>query len=214
MASASETAYRALVRARASCRTSGASRPSSRSVRSPIASRPSPAPPRSTDDLDDLRAIPWVFAWAQARVNLPGWFGLGSGLAAVADAKGGRDRLRRMFRDWPFFTSFIENAELSLAKADVDIAELYLARGDRPDLAGTIRDELALTTRLVLAVTGHDRLLDCKPELQQAIELRNPYVDALSFMQLRFLAERQTARRDRLVQATISGVAAGLQNTG
>ena len=119
-----------------------------------------------------------------------------------------------MFRDWPFFTSFVENAELSLAKADLDIAELYLARGDRPDFAEAIRAELSLTTRMVLLVTGHDRLLDCKPELQRAIELRNPYVDALSFMQLRFLSERPTAGRDRLVQATISGVAAGLQNTG
>jgi phosphoenolpyruvate carboxylase len=119
-----------------------------------------------------------------------------------------------MFRDWPFFTSFLENAELSLAKADLDIAELYLARGERPEVAAALRDELALTTRLVLAVTGHDRLLDCKPELQRAIELRNPYVDALSFLQLRFLGERPTARTDRLIQATISGVAAGLQNTG
>ena len=119
-----------------------------------------------------------------------------------------------MFRDWPFFTALIENAELSLAKADADIAEAYLARGERDDLAQAIRDEFARTCDLVLAVTGHGRLLDCKPELQRAIELRNPYVDALSFLQLRFLNEPRGAAADRLVHATISGVAAGLQNTG
>ncbi len=96
-----------------------------------------------------------------------------------------------MFRDWPFFTALIENAELSLAKADADIAEAYLARGERDDLARAIRDEFARTSDLVLAVAGHGRLLDCKPELQRAIELRNPYVDALSFLQLRFLNEHR-----------------------
>ena len=214
MAAASEAAYSALVRAPGFVAYFRSVTPIAQIGSLPIASRPVARSARTTDDLDDLRAIPWVFAWAQARVNLPGWFGLGSGLEAVAGSRAGRDRLRRMFRDWPFFTSFMENAELSLAKADLDIAELYLARGDRPEVARVIRDELALTVRLVLAVTGHDRLLDCKPELQRAIELRNPYVDALSFLQLRFLGERPNARTDRLIQATISGVAAGLQNTG
>jgi phosphoenolpyruvate carboxylase len=214
MAAASEEAYRGLVRAPGFVAFFRSVTPIAQIGSLPIASRPVARSARTTDELDDLRAIPWVFAWAQARVNLPGWFGLGSGLAAVADPRGGLDRLRRMFRDWPFFTSFMENAELSLAKADLDIAELYLARGERPEVTAAIRDELALTVSLVLAVTGHDRLLDCKPELQRAIELRNPYVDALSLLQLRFLAERPTARTDHLIQATISGVAAGLQNTG
>jgi phosphoenolpyruvate carboxylase len=214
MAGASEEAYRDLVRAPGFVPFFRAVTPIEQIGSLPIASRPVARSASSEDDLDDLRAIPWVFAWTQARVNLPGWFGLGRGLEAVAERPGGRDRLRRMFRDWPFFTSFIENAELSLAKADLDIAELYLARGDRPGVAAAIVDELSRTTRLVLLVTGHDRLLDCKPELQRAIELRNPYVDALSFLQLRFLAERPTAARDRLIQSTISGVAAGLQNTG
>ncbi|MGH2595283.1 MAG: phosphoenolpyruvate carboxylase, partial [Actinomycetota bacterium] len=92
--------------------------------------------------------------------------------------------------------------------------ELYLARGDRPDLAAAIRDELARSTDLVLQVTGHTRLLDGKPDLRRAIEYRNPYVDALSFLQVRFLGEPASERTERLVQATISGVAAGLQNTG
>ena len=178
----------------------------------PIASRPVARGVGQADELDDLRAIPWVFAWSQSRVNLPGWYGLGAGLEAVAGTRGGLATLRAMFRDWPFFTALIENAELSLAKADPSIAELYLARGDRDDLAGDIREEMARTRELVLSVAGHPRLLDCRPELQQAVELRNPYVDALSFLQLRFLDGR--GRAERLVQATVNGVAAGLRNTG
>jgi phosphoenolpyruvate carboxylase len=178
----------------------------------PIASRPVSRGVGGKAQLDDLRAIPWVFAWGQSRVNLPGWYGLGTGLEAVARTPNGLATLRAMFREWPFFTAMIENAELSLAKADAGIAELYLARGEREDLAADIRTELARTSDLVLAVAGHPRLLDCRPDLQQAVELRNPYVDALSFLQLRFLDGR--GRAERLVQATVNGVAAGLRNTG
>ncbi len=180
----------------------------------PIASRPTS---RGIDDmtgLEDLRAIPWVFAWGQSRINLTGWYGLGTGLAEVAHRRGGIGRLRAMARDWPFFSTLLDNAELSLAKADPTIARRYLARGGRADLTATILDEMARTTELVLSVTGHARLLDGRPDLQRAIEYRNPYVDALSFLQIRCLGERPTARTERLVQASISGVAAGLQNTG
>ena len=180
----------------------------------PIASRPVARGMDASTDLDDLRAIPWVFAWSQSRVNLTGWYGLGAGLAAVTARRGGLGRLRAMAKAWPFFATLLENAELSLAKADPAIAELYLARSDRPDLVAAIREELARTTELVLSVSGHANLLDGKPDLQRAIEYRNPYVDALSFLQVRFLHEPATERTERLVQATISGVAAGLQNTG
>jgi len=180
----------------------------------PIASRPTS---RGIDDataLEDLRAIPWVFAWGQSRINLTGWYGLGAGLAEVSTRRGGITTLRAMARDWPFFATLLDNAELSLAKADPAIAALYLARGQRPDLTATILDEMVRTTELVLSVTGHTRLLDGRPDLQRAIEFRNPYVDALSFLQIRFLDERPSARTERLIQASISGVAAGLQNTG
>ena len=180
----------------------------------PIASRPIARGVDASTELDDLRAIPWVFAWGQSRVNLTGWYGLGAGLAAVTSHRGGLGRLRAMARDWPFFATLLENAELSLAKADPSIAALYLARGDRPDLVSAINDELARTTELVLTVSGHADLLDGKPDLQRAIEYRNPYVDALSFLQVRFLQGASTPKTERLVQATISGVAAGLQNTG
>jgi phosphoenolpyruvate carboxylase len=180
----------------------------------PIASRPVSRGVDAAMGLDDLRAIPWVFAWSQSRVNLTGWYGLGTGLGAVVSERGGLARLRAMAEGWPFFQTLLENAELSLAKADRAIADLYLARGGRRDLTKAIREELTLTTELVLEITGQDRLLNARADLQRAIEFRNPYVDALSFLQVRFLDERATARTERLIQATISGVAAGLQNTG
>ncbi len=180
----------------------------------PIASRPVARGLDAAAELDDLRAIPWVFAWSQSRINLTSWYGLGTGLAAVAARRGGRDRLREMASTWPFFATLLENAELSLAKTDVAIADRYLARGDRPELAREIRAELRRTTDLVLEATGHAQLLDGRPGLQRAIELRNPYVDALSLLQVRLLDARPSARTERLIQATISGVAAGLQNTG
>lgn len=212
MANRSREVYETLVRAAGFVRFFRRVTPIAQISTLPIASRPVARGIGEADELDDLRAIPWVFAWGQSRVNLPGWFGLGTGLDAVAGERGGRATLRAMFRDWPFFTALIENAELSLAKADPAIAELYLARGERDDLAAAIRDEMARTTELVLEVAGHPELLDCRPELQRAVELRNPYVDALSFLQLRFLDGR--GRAERLVQATVNGVAAGLRNTG
>ena len=159
-------------------------------------------------DLADLRAIPWVFAWSQTRLNLPGWYGLGSGLAAVGDI----DRLRDMYRSWPLFGSLMDNAEMSLAKTDRSIASRYLALGGRDDL----------TMRLVLEVTGHDRLLADRLVLSRAVTLRDPYVDALSYLQLRALAALRSAGSDpadhdqleRLLLLSVNGVAAGLQNTG
>lgn len=179
----------------------------------------------SVESLEDLRAIPWVFAWTQARVNLTGWFGLGTAMDAVGDV----DRLKRAYAEWPLFTTMLDNVEMSLAKTDDRIARRYLELGDRDDLAAMVLDELALTTKWVLEVTGHDRLLSGRRVLGRAVELRNPYVDALSFIQLRALrALRDTAVRDgaddgavldveqaqRLLLLSVNGIAAGLQNTG
>ena len=172
-------------------------------------------------DLADLRAIPWVFAWSQTRMNLPGWFGLGSGLAAVADADG-PDVLRRAYREWPLFRVLLENAEMSLAKTDRLIGARYLALGGREDLTKMVLAEYDLTRRLVLTVTGHDRLLANRHVLSRAVSLRDPYVDALSYLQLRALAalrdtdpqDDERERLERLLLLTVNGVAAGLQNTG
>jgi len=180
-----------------------------------IASRP--ARRAAGRSLEDLRAIPWVFAWSQMRLNLPGWYGIGSGLAAAP-----LDELRRAYAEWPLFNATLDNAEMSLAKTDRRIAERYLALGDRPDLAAMVLREYDLTMEWVLAVTGHRRLLEDRRVLSWAIELRNPYVDALSHLQLRGLRamrDRGTSRADRaraerVFQLTVNGVAAGLQNTG
>ena len=185
--------------------------------------------PGAARSLDDLRAIPWVFSWSQARLNLPGWYGLGSGLEAVGDLAA----LRAARAEWPLFTVLLENAEMSLAKADRRIAADYLALGDRPDLAARVLAEYDRTREWVLAVTGHTRLLEDRRVLGRAVQLRDPYVDALSFLQLRALrALRSEAgsgpssgpssdpggggRDDlqRLLLITVNGIAAGLQNTG
>jgi phosphoenolpyruvate carboxylase len=181
------------------------------------------SPTAATMDLDDLRAIPWVFAWSQTRMNLPGWFGLGSGLAAIAADPGGPQLLRRAYRDWPLFGVLVDNAEMSLAKTDRLIGARYLALGGRDDLAAMVLAEYDLTRRLVLEVTGHERLLADRPVLSRAVALRDPYVDALSYLQLRALtALRQSGDTpsdhstslERLLLLTVNGVAAGLQNTG
>ena len=191
------------------------SRPAKRGLNAPRGQ------PTAVMDLDDLRAIPWVFAWSQTRVNLPGWFGLGSGLAAIEADPDGTAVLRRAYREWPLFGVLLDNAEMSLAKTDRPIAARYLALGGRDDLTGLVLAEYDLTKRLVLAVTGHDRLLADRPVLSRAVALRDPYVDALSYLQLRALAalrapgeQSDRERLERLLLLTVNGVAAGLQNTG
>ena len=179
--------------------------------------------------LDDLRAIPWVFAWAQTRLNLPGWYGLGSGLAAVTSGPGGTAEARQAYREWPLLAVLLDGAEMSLAKTDRRMAVRHLTLGGREDLAGMVLAEFDLTRRLVLEVTGHDRLLADRLVLSRAVALRDPYVDALSYLQLRALTELRAlpsgagdgdaaaARREqlhRLLLLAVSGVAAGLQNTG
>lgn len=173
----------------------------------------------SVESLADLRAIPWVFAWTQARINLAGWFGLGTALEAVGD----EEVLRRAYEEWPLFRTLIDNVAMSLAKADARIARRYLALGDRDDLAGLVMDEMELTRSWVVRVTGGVELLGNKPVLQRAVKMRSPYVDALSLLQLRALrALRDDAatgspadpEQQRLLLLSVSGVAAGLQNTG
>lgn len=171
----------------------------------------------SVESLEDLRAIPWVFAWTQARINLAGWFGLGTALQAVGDVA----RLQAAYREWPLLHTMIDNVAMSLAKTDERIARQYLALGDRDDLATLVLDELRLTREWVEAITGGE-LLENKPILQRAVKLRSPYVDALSLLQLRALhtlrsdSTDDAARTDaqHLLLLSVSGVAAGLQNTG
>jgi phosphoenolpyruvate carboxylase len=191
-----------------------------------IGSRPARRGVTAAAGLDDLRAIPWVFAWAQTRVNLPGWFGLGSGLARAGeggqdgeDWEAGLPTLQDAYRNWPLLAVLLDNAEMSLAKTDRRIAARYLALGGREDLTAMVLDEYDLTRRLVLRVTGHDRLLADRRVLSRAVALRDPYVDALSLLQLRALTALRSGagereRLERLLLLTAGGIAAGLQNTG
>ncbi|WP_022900425.1 phosphoenolpyruvate carboxylase [Humibacter albus] len=176
----------------------------------------------SLESLEDLRAIPWVFAWTQARINLAGWFGLGSALAAVGDEK----LLQDAYRDWPLFRTLIENVEMSLAKTDDRLARRYLELGDRNDLADLVLEEMALTREWALKASGASELLAGRHVLRRAVRLRSPYVDALSLLQLRALKalrsqndaasidETQQDELRRLLLLSVNGVAAGLQNTG
>ena len=176
-------------------------------------------PPRRAGSrrVEDLRAIPWVFAWSQMRLNLPGWYGVGSGLNATDLSS-----LRQAYLEWPLLRVMLENVEMSLAKTDRRIAARYLALGGRDDLTARVLAEYDLTIDRVLAVTGHTRLLEDRRVLSWAVELRNPYVDALSHLQLRALralrsdaaGDPERERIESFLLLTVNGVAAGLQNTG
>jgi phosphoenolpyruvate carboxylase len=170
-------------------------------------------------NLDDLRAIPWVFSWTQARVNLPGWYGLGSALSAEISS-GGLERLQQMYRAWPFFASALDNAQLSLGTADVPTARRYaaLAPAEVGPVFEAIMAEYQLAVESVLAITLQDELLERSPVLARSIKLRNPYVDALHVAQLALLRRHRGGDTDpELLDAihhSINGIAAGLQTTG
>ncbi len=215
---AARTVYHRLVKADGFAEWFGRVTPLEELGQLPLGSRPARRGV-AVSSLEDLRAIPWVFAWSQARVNAPGWYGLGSALAAVDDVA----VLQDANQNWPLFQVMLENAEMSLAKTDRRILGRYLELGDRSDLTQLMLDEHALTTEWVLKVLKQERLLAGRRVLGRAVELRNPYVDALSYLQLRALrtlrtddslTEAQIVRTRRLLLLTVSGVAAGLQNTG
>jgi phosphoenolpyruvate carboxylase len=189
-----------------------------------IGSRPAR---RHDGDIESLRAIPWVFAWMQSRVLLPGWYGLGSALHAYAERSPAHlERLTALYQDWDFFATVIDNAQMALAKADMPIARLYAGLVSdaalRDAVFGRIQAEHELAERMVVAITGQEALLDNQPGLQRSIRLRNPYVDPLNYVQvellrrLRSLDEDDTQRGEiaAAVLRTINGVAAAMKNTG
>lgn len=195
-----------------------------------------PARRKTTAAISDLRAIPWVFAWTQSRVNLPSWYGVGSALAqwlfprkndeqttnAVDEAR--LTTLREMYATWPFFRTILDNVQVGLAKADMGIAQLYAGLAE-PTLQSTIfanlRAEFDRTEQFILQITQQSELLDNETWLQRSIRLRNPYVDPLNYIQvelLRRLRENPSdAEKEQLhaaVSLSVNGVAAGLQNVG
>jgi phosphoenolpyruvate carboxylase len=194
--------------------------------RRPSAPGRPPASHAGPASIADLRAIPWVFAWSQSRIELPGWFGLGSALEAWGQAHGeaGIASLRRLYARWPFFSSLIDNAELALARADLGVARQYAALAAHVDGRAwdAIEAEHGRTVAWVGRVTDRERLLEREPELRRRMGLRDPYVDSLSELQVTLLARLRATRDDdpgrgrleRLVQLTVNGIAAGLQRTG
>ena len=174
--------------------------------------------------VDKIRAIPWVFSWMQSRFNIPGWYGLG---AALSDDDLSRRLCQDMYQGWPFFQALLDNAEMSLLKADLGIAALYSELTPDRALAGDIftriHDEYKRSVDAILAVTGHSALMDADPVIQQSVHLRNPYVDPLNYIQIEMLRRLRTlpdrdspeaAVLHEVVVLTINGIAAGLRNTG
>jgi phosphoenolpyruvate carboxylase len=191
-----------------------------------IGSRPAKRTGKRT--MADLRAIPWVFGWMQSRQLVPAWFGVGHALDAFArENPDGLNQLRSMTRDFPLFVDIIRNVEMALAKSDFGIAELYASlvedKGLRKRVYNVLKDEFELTQKMLLAVTGQQRLLETNPVLERSIRLRNPYVDPMSLIQVELIrrkrmaaakGEPESAELSRAISATINGISAGLRNTG
>jgi len=179
-----------------------------------------PASRRQGDGVENLRAIPWVFAWTQSRLILPGWFGIGSGIEA-ASKQFDDDVFRDMFREWYFLRALVADAEMVLAKADLGIAKLYseLAGDLHEQFFPIIEEEFERTRDLILKYSEEETLLEGDFTLQRAIMLRNPYVDPMSLMQVDLLRRwRDTDCEDEqlfnTLLASVNGIAQGLQNTG
>jgi phosphoenolpyruvate carboxylase len=186
-----------------------------------IGSRPSSR--SASQHIEDLRAIPWVFSWAQSRVLLSGWYGFGSAVSAFREQSGDAlTELRRMHEGWPYFRALLSNLEMVLTKVDLAIAARY--RDLCPDetlrehVFTQIAEEHARTLDAVLSITDQGHLLEQNPELRRSIQNRLPYVDPLNHLQVELLARlrrgRDVERASRGIQLTINGIAAGLRNSG
>ncbi len=195
--------------------SSARSRPSTSWRCSHIGSRPARRP-GDEDYLASMRAIPWVFAWTQNRCLLPAWFGCGTAFAGADTGE-----LRRLYREWAFFRSLVENLEMTLAKSSLGISAEYLALVEDDSLFAPIAAEHERAVAAVLEIVEADELLDRHPALQRSIRLRNPYVDPMNAIQVELLRRSRAAETDdereqvrRPLMRSIAGIAAALRNTG
>jgi phosphoenolpyruvate carboxylase len=186
-----------------------------------------PASRKTSNLIEDLRAIPWVFSWAQSRVLLPGWYGFGSAVStwlsdAAGKRKGARGELARMYKHWPFFRMLVDNLEMVLSKTDMGIASRYAElvpdRELRDAIFGRISAERDRAVEAVLGITGQKELLGSSPALARSIRNRMPYLDPLNHLQVelikRYRSGRANERVARGIHMTINGIAAGLRNSG
>jgi phosphoenolpyruvate carboxylase len=182
---------------------------------------------RNTTSVEDLRAIPWVFSWMQSRFVFPGWFGLGSALQAMlAQGAAGKKLLREMHAGWPFFQTMIDNAQLTLRKADMAIAGLYSELVEdariKKKILTALTEEFARTEAAILAITGQKQLLADEPVLLKSVQLRNPYIDPLNYIQVEMLRRLRSGKLGKdeeeatrgVIELTINGISGGLKNTG
>jgi phosphoenolpyruvate carboxylase len=170
-------------------------------------------------DLGSLRAIPWIFAWTQTRLNLPAWLGIGEALTTLFE-EGRTAEVQALAREWPFFRSLLDLLEMVLAKSDPDIASYYdrvLVPDDLRPLGQELRASCVRTTEAILRAKNESVLLDADPDLRSIISLRNPYVDPLNLLQAELLRRSREGDDARLADAlliTVNGIAAGMRNTG
>ncbi len=177
-----------------------------------------PASRTKSDRIEDLRAIPWVFSWAQARVMLPGWYGVGQALSQFPD----QGLLREMAATWPFFQATLDNMEMVLAKSDMAIARRYATLVEDRSLAetlyGRIHSAWQTTHDSLLSLTGQSRLLEKNPTLDASVRLRLPYIEPLNLLQVELLKRHRAGETDGRVregiQLSINAVATALRNSG
>ncbi|MEK0085880.1 phosphoenolpyruvate carboxylase [Benzoatithermus flavus] len=183
-----------------------------------------PASRKRTRSIEDLRAIPWVFSWAQCRLMLPGWYGFGTAVGAWLEAhpEDGMSVLQAMYAEWPFFQMLLSNMDMVLAKSSLAIASRYAALVADAELREAvfqrIRTEWQASTEALLAIMGHRSLLEGNPLLARSLRHRLPYLDPLNHLQVELLRRHRASDGDervlRGIQLTINGIAAGLRNTG
>jgi phosphoenolpyruvate carboxylase len=185
-----------------------------------IGSRPSRR--KASASLADLRAIPWVFGWTQSRLLIPAWFGVGHALTQFMERPGALELLQEMAAELPLFVDLLNNVELALGKVDLSTARLYAAlvkdAGLRERIYATFETEYCRAVEALLQVTRQTEILNNNQVLGRSIRLRNPYVDPMHLIQVDMLRRKRggedTLAVNRAIAATISGISAGLRNTG